>query len=310
MVENSVRANVHTGAVSARGVGGWTWAQLATAAGFGVGLAMIALMPAWVAGDALAYYQAAPVPEYVGISGQGLNFLYSPVASQLIEPLRLLPWGVFAFVVRLVGLACLVFVARQFTLPILLFIPVLVNNPVVMELWYGNINLVLAAVAVAGLRYPALWSISLLTKLTPGVGLLWFVARREWSKLALAGATTLVLVIASFVLAPSAWFSWIGTLTNPGAVLSPGTYWAIAPLPIRLLIAGLLIAWGARRNRHWTLIVGTWLSIPVLWPQTLAVLTPLPLMGLKALAARRVRQPAGTSAPAVVVEGAGESGSG
>ena len=278
---------MHTAAVSARGIGGWGWAQLATAAGIGVGLGMIALMPTWVGGDALAYYLASPVPGYAGVSGNGLNFLYSPAASQVIEPLRFLPREGFVFVVRLVGVLCLAFVAREFTLPILLAIPVLVHNPVVMELWYGNINLVLAAVAVAGLRYPALWSIDLLTKLTPGVGLVWFVMRREWSKLAIALATTAVITLVSFALAPGAWFAWVGTLTSPEAALPPGTYWVIAPLPVRLVVAAALIGWGARTNHRWTVVLGTWLSIPVLWPQTLAVLTPLPLMALRALATRQ-----------------------
>ena len=285
--------------MSARGIGGWTWAQLATAAGFGVGLGLIALMPAWVGGDALAYYQASPVPTYVGVSGHGLNFLYSPVASQLIEPLRLLPSDVFVFVVRLGGLTCLVYVAREFTLPILLFVPELVNNPVVMELWYGNINLVLAAVAVAGLRRSGLWSIPLLTKLTPGVGLVWFVVRREWSKLAVALGTTAVLVAVSFVIAPGAWSSWVATLTSPASTLPPGTYWVIAPLPVRVAAAGLLVAVGAWRGWRWTVVVATWLSIPVLWPQTLAIMAPLPRMALQGLAARRAGARGVTAAPAV-----------
>jgi hypothetical protein len=282
---------VHTSAVSARGIRGWTWAQLATAVGFGVGLGMIALMPAVQAGDALAYYNAAPSPDYSGISGYGHNFLYSPIASQVIEPLRLLPFDAFAFAVRLIGLACLTFVAGEFTAPILLFIPVLVKNPVVMELWYGNVNLVLAAVAVAGLRYSGLWSVALLTKVTPGIGLVWFLVRREWSKLVVALAVTGVLVVASFLIAPDAWRSWIGTLTS-NTPLPPGTYYTIAPLPVRLAIAAIVLALGAWRGWRWTVVVATWLSIPVLWPQTLAVLAPLPRMALQSLAERRARRPA------------------
>jgi hypothetical protein len=267
-----------------RRVAGWSWVQLATAAGFGVGLAMILLMPAYRAGDALAYYLADPAPAYAGISGEGANFLYSPVASQVIEPLRLLPWDLFAFVVRLAGVACLAFVAREFTLPILLAVPVLADNPVVMELWYGNINLILAAVAVAGLRWPALWSIALLTKVTPGIGLLWFLARREWRQLGIAAAATLVLVTVSFVVAPGAWTAWMLTLLGPHPNAPATSAWDLGPLPIRLAAAGLLVAWGARAAHAWTVIVAAWLCIPVLWPQTLAVLTPLPLMGLQALA--------------------------
>ena len=266
---------------------GWTWGQLATAAGFGVGLAMILQMPAWVAGDALAYYRADPNVVYAGLSGEGLNFLYSPVASQLIEPLRLLPFEAFAFVVRLAGVLSLVYVARQLTLPLLLAIPVLVDNPIVMELWYGNINLLLAAVAVAGLRRPQLWAIPLLTKVTPGIGLSWFAVRREWRKLGTAVAVTGLLAGISFVVAPRPWFDWIATLTAPHGVVPASTAWGLAPLPVRLAAAAALVAWGAWRSKPWTIVVATWLSIPVLWPQTLAVLAPLPLFGLNALASRR-----------------------
>ena len=44
----------------------------------------------------------------------------------------------------------------------------------------GNIHLLLGAVIVAGFRWPWLWALPLLTKVTPGVGLLWFALRREW----------------------------------------------------------------------------------------------------------------------------------
>jgi hypothetical protein len=275
--------------VSSRGILGWRWAQLATAAGFGVGLGMILLLPAGVAGDALAYYHAGATSTYTGSSGTAGAFLYSPVIDQLLQPFRLLPPDAFVFLVRLVGLLSLAIVAGPFTGPILLFIPLLVNNPVVMELFYGNINLLLAVVALAGLRWPQLWSFALLTKVTPGIGLLWFLIRREWRKLGVALATTLLLVGVSFVFAPGLWFAWVQLLIG-GQQFVPAGIWGMVPLSIRLPAAALLIAVGARRSWHWTLIVGTWLSIPVLWPQTLSVLAPLPLMGLKALGARRARR--------------------
>ena len=59
-----------------------------------------------------------------------------------------------------------------------------------MELAGGNIHLLLAAAMVLGFRWPATWALVLLTKITPGIGLLWFVVRREWRQLAIAlGAT-------------------------------------------------------------------------------------------------------------------------
>ena len=44
----------------------------------------------------------------------------------------------------------------------------------------------MAAAIALGFRYPAAWSFLLLTKVTPGIGLVWFAVRREWRPLAIA----------------------------------------------------------------------------------------------------------------------------
>lgn len=43
----------------------------------------------------------------------------------------------------------------------------------------GNIHTLLAIATVLGFRHPAAWTAVLLTKVTPGVGLVWFAVRRE-----------------------------------------------------------------------------------------------------------------------------------
>ena len=47
--------------------------------------------------------------------------------------------------------------------------------PVALELYHGNIHMLIAAAVVLGMRYPAAWSFVLLSKVTPGVGVLWFL---------------------------------------------------------------------------------------------------------------------------------------
>ena len=69
-----------------------------------------------------------------------------------------------------------------------------------MELAGGNIHLLLAAAIVLGFRWPWTWSLVLLTKITPGIGLLWFVVRREWRNLTIALGGTAAIVAVSFVL--------------------------------------------------------------------------------------------------------------
>ena len=59
-----------------------------------------------------------------------------------------------------------------------------------MEIAGGNISLLLALAIVAGFSRPWTWAFVILTKITPGIGLLWFALRREWRSLAIAlGAT-------------------------------------------------------------------------------------------------------------------------
>ncbi len=61
----------------------------------------------------------------------------------------------------------------------------------------GNVHMLLALAIVLGFRWPATWSFVLLTKVTPGIGLLWFAVRREWRSLAIALGATAVLVTLS-----------------------------------------------------------------------------------------------------------------
>ena len=48
-----------------------------------------------------------------------------------------------------------------------------------MEVAGGNVSLLLAVAIVVGFRWPAAWALVLLTKITPGIGLLWFAVRRR-----------------------------------------------------------------------------------------------------------------------------------
>ena len=44
---------------------------------------------------------------------------------------------------------------------------------------------------------------------------------------------------------------------------------------IRLPIAALIVVWGARTDRRWTVPVAATLALPILWPSGLAVLAAL-----------------------------------
>src|SRR5437867_3643636 len=78
----------------------------------------------------------------------------------------------------------------------------------------GNIHFMLGAAIVLGFRWPTIWAFPLLTKVTPGVGLLWFAIRRDWRRLAIASGLTTAIGLASFALAPHLWFDWVARLRN------------------------------------------------------------------------------------------------
>ena len=80
----------------------------------------------------------------------------------------ILPWPVF--VGCWIAFLALVYVwlVGPWWLPLLAFAPFLI------ELRMANVHLLLAAAIVLGFRWPATWAFVLLTKVTPGIGLLWF----------------------------------------------------------------------------------------------------------------------------------------
>ena len=75
--------------------------------------------------------------------------------------------------------------------------------PVAMSIAIGQTDLLMAAAIVIGFRWPAAWLLPIVTKLTPGIGLLWFAVRREWRSLGIALGATLAVVAVSFAIEPA-----------------------------------------------------------------------------------------------------------
>ena len=92
---------------------------------------------------------------------------------QVLQPIRLLPWPAFMAVWAAILMAALVYL----TGPRLILLGLAFFG--LMEIWGGNIEMLVALAIVLGFRWPATWSFVLLTKVTPGLGLLWFLVRRE-----------------------------------------------------------------------------------------------------------------------------------
>jgi Glycosyltransferase family 87 len=225
----------------------------------------------WVADHNNLY----PNPE-AGLTKDG--YLYSPAFEFVVAWGRALPFDVFAAVWRAILLAALVYLAGPLTIVVLFLVPV------ASEINAGNIQILLALAVVLGFRWPAAWAFVILTKLTPGVGLVWFALRREWRACAIAAVATAGIAAVSLVLQPDAWSGYVRLLTGqPAPAVSPFylTFWT------RLPFALALVAFGAWRGYRWPVVVASTLALPAFYPISLSMLVGV-LPFLREAAGRRL----------------------
>jgi glycosyl transferase family 87 len=209
--------------------------------------------------DARCYWIASLTDPYAHPLQWTKNaYIYSPAFLQVLAPLRALPWPLFlgAWTAMLIGVAAWLGGRRWLVAPALVI--------AFVEVWGGNIHLLLAAAVVLGFRWPAAWSFVLLTKVTPGIGLLWFAVRREWRSLGLAVGATLAIAGVSLLLAPDLWVQWLAALDLNARTVSTADWVLPLPLAVRLPMAAALVIYGARTDRAWTVPVAAMLALPVL----------------------------------------------
>ena len=190
-------------------------------------------------------------------------YVYSPAFAQILWPFTLLPWPLFAAGWTLAAIGCLFWMR----------VPWMIAFPgVIDDILRGNIHVFLATAIVLGLRYPAVWAFGILTKVTPGIGLLWFAARREWRSLAVALAGTAAIGLVSFALSSEAWLEWFALLA---ANADETARISVLPLPLwlRLSAAAALIWFAARSDRPWLLPIGVMVALPNVWTSSTALLS-------------------------------------
>ena len=190
-------------------------------------------------------------------------FRYAPPIAYLFGPLGTLPWWLFLWLWEALMLALIGWLGGRWAL-VMLALP-----PVALELYHGNVHLLIAAAIVLGFRYPWTWAFVLLTKVTPGIGVLWFAVRREWRSLAIALGATVAVALVTALIAPNYWREWIDSLFSN---LNEPQYFSVPPpAPIRLPLAAVLVIWGARTDRPWTVPVAATLGLPIIWPHGLCI---------------------------------------
>jgi hypothetical protein len=199
-------------------------------------------------------------------------YLYSPLFAQAIWPLGRLPWPAFGVLWALLQAGLFIWLLHPLSARWLA--PALVAT--VPEVLTGNIYALMASALVLGATRGTPWLFLGLTKVTPGlVGVAWLAAVRRWR--ALAGGVLVggVLVSLSYLAAPKAWQDWVHFLASgsDSSAGRPGLPW----LTVTLVAVGLaMTVFAAVMRRGWLLPVATILVSPTFGPNTLTLLSALP----------------------------------
>lgn len=221
------------------------------------------------------YWLTPPDRAYQGYTLGSEGQAYTPVWTLAFAPLTALPFPLVYVGWFALNLGLALWLLRPLPrgwLPIGLLL-------VAPELLTGNVHLLIAASLVLALTGGAwAWVFPIFTKVTPGVGLVWHLARGEWHRLALALGTTGLLAVASWLVAPGLWPAWWATVSANVDSHGPEIGWV--PLLPRLPIAVALAVYGARTNRRGLLPVAVLLALPHVFLASLAVLAATPRLVL------------------------------
>ena len=270
----------------------WPW-SVRTGAITGTLLAAAILLVLGAAGllsggaDARVFYEHR-LPDPYDAPYLAYGFVYAPPVAQVLYPLVQLPWPAFLGLWTALLTVALAAVAGP-AAPIVILAPL-----IALDLNVGNVNLIIALAIARGLAAPGWWSVVLLTKITPAVGLGWFVMVRRWRDLGVALGVTAAIAAVSFVLAPSLWSDWVGVLTQIRTTYGEPD---ASTLLVRLVIAATIVAWGARAGQPWAVGVAALVAVPVPWPTTASLLVAaVALAGRRADAAEPLAEPSPAAA--------------
>ncbi|MGX5356960.1 glycosyltransferase family 87 protein [Kocuria sp. KH4] len=234
-------------------VGAWVLAVLV----LGKIVQSVVIEPRVYGQDSHAYWLAAQGDlAYSRAAGTVDAYLYSPAFLWLLKPLSWLPWPVFLVSWTVLLLLTAVWLVRplrwQWAVPLFIYC--------LPEILVSNIFLLLAVAAVLGVRWPGLWAFPILTKVTMGVGLLWFAGRRQWRDFFTGAVAALSIAAIGYVLQPQAWDAWFDFLVSN----RDGTRDGLGLFIFRCSIAIALVLLAARLDKAWLIAPAMLLASPVL----------------------------------------------
>ena len=241
--------------------------------------------------DANTYWSASRGPMYSDdyvLWTRGYS--YPPPFAQLFALVSWPPYEIFRWIWLGVALLAYTWLLRP--------VRPVVAIPLIFAAWVlcaDNLYWILALVAVFSFRFPSLWAVPLLTKITPGVGVLWFPVRGEWRSFAIALASTALVAGVSVLIVPELWAQWLSLMLRQdiGGTGTTNFFLTVPPLTLRVAVAAVLVAWGARTDRRWVIPVSMLIAQPDIAFSTFGVLAAIP----------RLRQPEPAPRPLAIPQG-------
>jgi hypothetical protein len=220
-----------------------------------------------VAGQPLYDPKADPATPYA--------YWYPPPLAQVLGPFTLVaPDLAFSLSWTALLLVCLLYLADR---RVLVALAMVAFVPVAVELWYRNVHLLIAALAVIALRRtPLAWVPAAAIKVTPVIGVAFLLAARRYRDAALVTGVGLAVLGISVLLSSDAWAQFLDVVLVRGG--SSGASLLPAPFPIRFAAGLGLAVLGGRIGGRWgetLLIIGLVVGNPTLYTTSLSLLVAL-----------------------------------
>lgn len=225
--------------------------------------------------DSHAYFLAARHLNYSSLPNSVGAYLYAPAFAEILRPAAmLLPWPDFAALWSISAALTLAFLLRPLSLPwrvALLYFSL-------WEVASGNVHWLIAVAVAMGFRRPAFWTIPMLTKALPGLGIVWFAVRKEWRSLGEAILVPAAIVTFSYSVDPRPWHAWVALLRE--SLRHPsGTAVSIDfPVWIRAAVSLIIIVYAARSSRPPLVAVAVCLASPNWALAAVIVLYAIPVL--------------------------------
>ena len=230
-------------------------------------------------GDDFAYWLAAgrlAAGQPIYATGEAAfapyAYHYPPPLAQVLAPFTLfVPAMAYLIVFRALNLLVTWELAGRRMLPMLALIAFL---PVALELRFENVNLLMALGIVYGLgRWPWLFSIGALVKVSPGLGIIYLALRRRWRDAIISAVVGIVIVAVSYAIDPGLWRAFVDAIGDRASItgnsLLPFPYAVRAAAGLALTIAGGIVG---RRRGELLLVAGMTIANPNLALNGFAVL--------------------------------------